>query len=276
MSMTKIRTLVVDDEPIARLAIVRLLSEDCGMELVGECGDGASALNAIRELAPDLVFLDIKMPALSGIDVATQIGHKRGPVMVFVTAYERYAVRAFEANAVDYLVKPFSRERFFVTLARVKRRLASTDAALEEAASQQVLRALSELRREQDYLERIPVPVDEHLVFVEVRDIDWIEANRNLARLQADANAFVEAFVSAAQQQQALVRGQLTNDLRFIAHNHIAFHHVFQFADISRPGILHHPIHGKLAEHRQLLAIVLAVFFEEIFQEYRDLFTALA
>ena len=183
MSMTKIRTLVVDDEPIARLAIMRLLSEDCGMELVGECGDGASALNAIRELAPDLVFLDIKMPALSGIDVATQIGHKRGPVMVFVTAYERYAVRAFEANAVDYLVKPFSRERFFVTLARVKRRLASTDAALEEAASQQVLRALSELRREQDYLERIPVPVDEHLVFVEVRDIDWIEANRNLARL---------------------------------------------------------------------------------------------
>ncbi|TLY51991.1 MAG: response regulator transcription factor [Gammaproteobacteria bacterium] len=184
MSMTKIRTLVVDDEPIARLAIVRLLSEDCGMELVGECGDGASALNAIRELAPDLVFLDIKMPALSGIDVATQIGHKRGPVMVFVTAYERYAVRAFEANAVDYLVKPFSRERFFVTLARVKRRLASTDAALEEAASQQVLRALSELRREQDYLERIPVPVDEHLVFVEVRVEKKMRVQLHLQQLQ--------------------------------------------------------------------------------------------
>ena len=181
--MTRIKALVVDDEPIARLAIVRLLNEDPAIELVGECGDGASALKAIRELVPDLVFLDVKMPAMSGIDVALQIGHERGPATVFVTAYERYAVRAFEANAVDYLVKPFSRARFFVTLARVKRRLASSDAALEEAASKQVLRALNELRREQNYLERIPVPVDEHLIFVEVRDIDWIEANRNVARL---------------------------------------------------------------------------------------------
>lgn len=181
--MGRVRTLVVDDEPIARLAVARLLSEDPDIDVVAECGDGASALKAIRQLAPDLVFLDIQMPAMSGIDVAAQIGHERLPATVFVTAYERYALRAFEANAVDYLVKPFSRERFFVTLARAKRRLASSDAALEQAASAQVLRALNELRREQDYLERIPVPVDEHLVFVDVRDIDWIEANRNVARL---------------------------------------------------------------------------------------------
>lgn len=181
--MGRVRTLVVDDEPIARLAVARLLNEDPGIDVVAECGDGASALKAIRQLAPDLVFLDIQMPAMSGIDVAAQIGHERLPATVFVTAYERYALRAFEANAVDYLVKPFSRERFFVTLARAKRRLASSDAALEQAASAQVLRALNELRREQDYLERIPVPVDEHLVFVDVRDIDWIEANRNVARL---------------------------------------------------------------------------------------------
>lgn len=181
--MAAIRALVVDDEPIARLAIVRLLNEDGGFDLVGECGDGASALKQIRKLAPDLVFLDIQMPAMSGIDVAAQIGHERAPAIVFVTAYERYAVRAFEANAVDYLVKPFSRDRFLATLERAKRRLASSDAAREQAASAQVLRALHELRREQDYLERIPVPVDEHLVFVDVRDIDWIEANRNVARL---------------------------------------------------------------------------------------------
>ena len=181
--MTRIRALVVDDEPIARLAIARLLNDDAGIELVGECGDGASALKAIRKLAPDLVFLDIQMPAMSGIDVAVRLGHERGPAIVFVTAYERYAVRAFEANAVDYLVKPFSRERFRLTLERAKRRLSASDAALEQAASRQVLRALDELRREQDYLERIPVPVDEHLVFVDVRDIDWIEASRNVARL---------------------------------------------------------------------------------------------
>ena len=181
--MGRIRALVVDDEPIARLAIVRLLKEDADVDRVDECGDGASALKAIRQSAPDLVFLDIQMPAMTGIDVAAQIGPERLPATVFVTAYERYAVRAFEANAVDYLVKPFSRERFLVTLARAKRRLASSDGALEQAASTQVLRALNELRREQDYLERIPVPVDEHLVFVDVRDIDWIEASRNIARL---------------------------------------------------------------------------------------------
>jgi len=181
--MGRIRALVVDDEPIARLAIVRLLKEDADVDRVDECGDGASALKAIRQSAPDLVFLDIQMPAMTGIDVAAQIGPERLPATVFVTAYERYAVRAFEANAVDYLIKPFSRERFLVTLARAKRRLASSDGALEQAASAQVLRALNELRREQDYLERIPVPVDEHLAFVDVRDIDWIEANRNIARL---------------------------------------------------------------------------------------------
>jgi len=181
--MGRIRALVVDDEPIARLAIVRLLKEDADVDRVDECGDGASALKAIRQSAPDLVFLDIQMPAMTGIDVAAQIGPERLPATVFVTAYERYAVRAFEANAVDYLIKPFSRERFLVTLARAKRRLASSEGALEQAASAQVLRALNELRREQDYLERIPVPVDEHLVFVDVRDIDWIEANRNIARL---------------------------------------------------------------------------------------------
>ena len=188
--MGKIRTLVVDDEPIARLAITRLLSGDADIELVGECGDGASALQAIRALAPELVFLDVQMPAMTGIDVIAQIGHERLPATVFVTAYERYAIRAFEANAVDYLVKPFSRERFLVTLGRAKRRLSSSEAAVEQAASTQVLRALDELRREQHYLERIPVPVEEHFVFVDVRDIDWIEANRNIARLHVGRETY--------------------------------------------------------------------------------------
>ena len=176
-----IRVLVVDDEPIARHSIVRLLREDGEIELAGECGDGASALAAIRKFAPDLIFLDIQMPAINGIDVAARIGHQNLPATVFVTAYERYAVLAFEANAVDYLVKPFSRERFFVTLERAKRRLSSSDA--EKGASTQMLRALNELRREQTWLERIPVPVDEHIVLVDVGEIDWIEASRNTARL---------------------------------------------------------------------------------------------
>lgn len=179
-----IRTLVIDDEPIARHSIVRLLRDDPDIRLLGEYGDGASALDAIRGLAPDLIFLDIQMPEMSGIDVVAGIGDARMPATVFVTAYERYAVRAFEANAVDYLVKPFSRERFELTLRRAKHRL-STEAASAVATPAQVLRALAELRREQDYVQRIPVPVDEHITLLDVDQIDWIEASRNHVRLHA-------------------------------------------------------------------------------------------
>jgi len=173
MSLT---ALVVDDEPIARHAIVRLLREDPDIELLGECGDGASAVAAIRSQSPDLVFLDIQMPVMTGMDVVATLGAARMPATVFVTAYEQYAVRAFEANAVDYLVKPFSRGRFADTLQRAKARLSSGDGAQAVARIQQALEAL---RQRDDYLERLPVRVDEHVVFIDVDDIVWIRANRN-------------------------------------------------------------------------------------------------
>jgi two-component system LytT family response regulator len=182
-----IRTLIIDDEPIARHSIARLLREHADIELLGECGDGASALRAIRELAPALIFLDIQMPEMSGIDVVATIGHEAMPATVFVTAYERYAVRAFEANAVDYLVKPFSAERFQHTLQRAKQRIAAR-AHGADATPARVLEALTQLRREQDYLQRIPVPVDEHIMLLDVREIDWIEANRNTVLLHAGRN----------------------------------------------------------------------------------------
>ncbi|MEG3788623.1 LytTR family DNA-binding domain-containing protein [Lysobacter sp. CCNWLW3] len=176
MSLT---ALVIDDEPIARHAIVRLLRDDPQIELLGECGDGASAVVAIRGQRPDLVFLDIQMPAMTGLDVVATIGAERMPATVFVTAYEQYAVRAFEANAVDYLVKPFSRERFAATLQRAKARLSPAGAL----PSAQILQALEALRRRDDYLERIPVRVDEHLVFIPVEDIVWIKASRNIVQI---------------------------------------------------------------------------------------------
>ncbi|KRD39573.1 two-component system response regulator [Lysobacter sp. Root916] len=174
--------LVIDDEPIARHAIVRLLRDDAQIELLGECGDGASAVVAIRSQRPDLVFLDIQMPAMTGMEVVAAIGAERMPATIFVTAYEQYAVRAFEANAVDYLVKPFSRERFAATLQRAKARL---NAAADGGAlpSVQILQALEALRRRDDYLERIPVRVDERLVFIPVEDIVWIKASRNLVEI---------------------------------------------------------------------------------------------
>ncbi|WP_046658498.1 LytR/AlgR family response regulator transcription factor [Lysobacter capsici] len=175
MSLT---ALVVDDEPIARRAIVRLLDADTQIEVLGECGDGASAVEAIRNQSPDLVFLDIQMPAMTGLDVIAAIGAQRMPATIFVTAYEQYAVRAFEANAVDYLVKPFSRERFVTTLQRAKSRLSAAG-----DAQARILQALESLRQRDEYLERIAVRVDEHVIFVAVDDIVWIKANRNTVQI---------------------------------------------------------------------------------------------
>lgn len=172
-----IATLVVDDEPIARRAIVRLLGEDTQIEVVGECGDGVSAVAAIRNQSPDLVFLDIQMPAMTGLDVVATIGPERMPATVFVTAYEQYAVRAFEANAIDYLVKPFSRDRFATTLRRVKSRIAS--AGDDGSTSARLLDALESLRQRDAWLERIPVRSGERVEFVDVDDIVWIKASGN-------------------------------------------------------------------------------------------------
>jgi len=177
-----IGALVVDDEPIARRAIVRLLRDDADIELLGECGDGVSAVAAIRSQSPDLVFLDIQMPAISGMDVVATIGAARMPATVFVTAFEQYAVRAFEANAVDYLVKPFSRERFADALQRVKARLSLGDGAGPQASAR-ILQVLDALRQRDDYLERIPVRIDEHVAFVAVDDIVWIKASRNTVQI---------------------------------------------------------------------------------------------
>lgn len=177
-----ITALVVDDEPIARLAIVRLLRDDPGIELVGECGDGVSAVEAIRNGSPDLVFLDIQMPGITGLDVVATIGAARMPATVFVTAYEQFAVRAFDANAVDYLVKPFSRERFADALRRVKARLAAAQGTDADTAAR-IMQALDALRQRDDYLSRIPVREDERVLLVDVDDIIWIRANRNCVQI---------------------------------------------------------------------------------------------
>lgn len=175
MSLT---VLVVDDEPIARRAIARLLRGQPDIVLLGECGDGAAAVAAIRAHSPDLVFLDIQMPEMSGMDVVARIGAEHMPATVFVTAYEQYAVRAFEANALDYLVKPFGRERFAATLQRARSRLAGAG-----SSPAQLLQALEALRQRDAYLQRIAVRVDEHVVFIAVDDIVWIRANRNTVQL---------------------------------------------------------------------------------------------
>ena len=179
MSLT---ALVIDDEPIARHAVVRLLREDPDIEVAGECGDGVSAVAAIRDRSPDLVFLDIQMPAITGLDVVATIGAARMPATIFVTAYEQFAVRAFEANAVDYLVKPFSRERFAETLRRAKQRLLGARGADADTTAR-IMQALASLQQRDAYLERLPVRENERVVLVDVDDIVWIKASGNTVRL---------------------------------------------------------------------------------------------
>src|SRR6266496_658947 len=121
----KIRALVVDDEPLARRRIRRLLSRDADIEIIGDCGNGYEAINAITEHKPDLVFLDVQMPEVDGFAVLEGIDPRALPFVVFVTAYDQYALKAFEVSAVDYLLKPFDRKRFEKALQRAKMRMSS-------------------------------------------------------------------------------------------------------------------------------------------------------
>ena len=175
-----LRVLIVDDARLARRELRTLLAAIPWVACVGEADDVPAAREAILREQPDLVLLDVQMPSGEGFDVLD--GLETVPMVVFVTAYEQYAVKAFEANAVDYLVKPFSRERFAATLQRAKARL-STSAALGAQASTQILQALDALRQRDDYLQRIPVRVDEHVVLVAVDDIVWIKAARNTVEI---------------------------------------------------------------------------------------------
>ena len=158
MTKTKIRTLIVDDEPLARSNLSVLLRRDPQIEIVSECGSGAEALAEIRGAKPDLVFLDVQMPECDGFDVLELLGKDLPPAIVFVTAYDQYALRAFEAGALDYLLKPFDNARFDRALDRAKQRLAMSS---KDTPAQ---------------LDRLAIKSVGQVAFVKVSEIDWIEA----------------------------------------------------------------------------------------------------
>ncbi len=171
--------MVVDDEAWARKRITSLLKSDPEFEVIGECADGSAAVSAIRSSAPDVVFLDVQMPGASGLEVVEAIGVGCLPVIVFVTAYDRYAIRAFDVHAVDYLLKPFDQERFARTLQRVREQLRSREPG--ESAGLRAL--LEELRK--PYLRRIGARSGGRIVFLKTEDIEWIEATGNYLTLHA-------------------------------------------------------------------------------------------
>jgi two-component system, LytTR family, response regulator len=185
--MSKIRTLIVDDEPMARERVATLLRQEQDVEVIGECEDGPQAVAAIRNQSPDLVFLDVQMPGCSGFDVIRGVGAERMPTVVFVTAYDHYALRAFEVHALDYLLKPFGRDRFQQTLKHAREAL---DRRIAGDLGRRLLALVHDVKPEQqDRLDRLIVKSGGRVFFVRTDEIDWIEASGNYVRLHLGEEA---------------------------------------------------------------------------------------
>ena len=194
------RVLVVDDEPPARAKLRRLVSAAGGAVVVGEAATGAEAVEAIRELAPDLVFLDVQMPDLDGFGVIEQVGVGAMPPVVFVTAYDEHALRAFEVRALDYLLKPYPPERFAAVMAHARERVRArleergrerdrADAPDWAARLQELLGAVAPAAAPPRYLRRILVHQGDRAAFLPVEQLDRVEAERNTVRLHAAGGA---------------------------------------------------------------------------------------
>ncbi|QSQ22447.1 response regulator transcription factor [Pyxidicoccus parkwayensis] len=174
-----VRTLIVDDEPLARERLRALLAPEKDLHPLAECGDGQEALSVMARERPALVFLDVEMPELDGFSVLSELAVVPLPVVVFVTAWPQHAVRAFDASAVDYLLKPFTVERFQRTLTRVRERLAAPPVDLR----QQLQHLLQELRPAPVAPERLVVKTGAQTLLVPVEDIDWVESAGNYVTL---------------------------------------------------------------------------------------------
>lgn len=185
--MTRIRVLIVDDERLARVGLRRQLARFDDLDLIGECADGASAVEAIHALAPDLVFLDVKMPERDGFQVIQSVGPARMPAVVFLTAYEEHAIRAFEADAVDYLVKPVDPVRLEAAVRRVLRRLAT---GRSDDLPERLQALVERLTRGSASLDRIPVEDQGRFHLVDPGDVTWIEAAGNYVRLHTARRLF--------------------------------------------------------------------------------------
>jgi two-component system, LytTR family, response regulator len=199
MSGAKIRALVVDDELLARKFIRRMLKHEPDWELVGEAGNGNEAVDAIRTHKPDLVFLDVQMPEMDGFAVLEKIGIGQLPDIVFTTAYESYAIRAFELHALDYLLKPFDQQRFRDAIRHAKERLHSRQ---QEDSRRQIGALLERISSTQPYLERLIIKADGRITFLNTHEIDWIEADDKYVHLHTAKGArMVRQTLSAMETQ---------------------------------------------------------------------------
>ncbi|HZI17632.1 MAG TPA: LytTR family DNA-binding domain-containing protein [Pyrinomonadaceae bacterium] len=179
-----LRVLVVDDEPLAREKIRGMTAEDPEVRVVGECANGAEAIEAIQNLKPDLVLLDVQMPEVGGFAVLEALKGQHIPPVIFITAYDHYAVRAFEVHALDYLLKPFDRERFAAALDRAKRHFRHERRPGESnGLDERILALLEQMSETPRYHERLVVKSSGRVFFLNTGEIDWIEAEGNYVNI---------------------------------------------------------------------------------------------
>ncbi|MBD3298343.1 MAG: response regulator [candidate division Zixibacteria bacterium] len=204
--MSDIRIIIADDEPLARGYLRSLLEPETDCEIVAECGDAQSTVDAIDEHEPDLVFLDVQMPGRDGFNVIEEVGADRMPQTIFVTAFDRYAVQAFDRHALDYLLKPFSQERFQEAMRRVRDQLAlkrqadwsnrlrnviSSIMTTDKQPAQAEQSAPSSLPGNGAPLERIPIKLGERVILLKVDEINWIEAADCYVNLHRGKDTFL-------------------------------------------------------------------------------------
>ena len=189
----KIKTLIVDDEPLARRNLRVLLEKDPQIEILDECRNGREAVKAINTLSPDLIFLDIQMPEMDGFDVLERVGPEHIQAIIFVTAFDQYALKAFDVHALDYLLKPFDDERFTHALQRAKSQI---EARQINKLTQRLLALLEERESERkvslqqkSYLTRLMIKASGRVMLLKVDDIDFIEADGNYAKLHVGRKA---------------------------------------------------------------------------------------
>ncbi len=189
----------MDDEPLAREGIREFLCDEPDVTVVGECRNGLEAVEHIQSVRPDLIFLDVQMPGLDGFGVVAALDQGRLPTIVFVTAYDEYALKAFEVHALDYLLKPIEEERFRATMARVRTHM---DQKVGGALNDRLTALLEEMQTRDRYLDRLVVKSSGRVYFVKVQEIDWIEAAGNYARIHVGRDRHVIRKTMAALEGQ--------------------------------------------------------------------------
>ncbi|HEY9478437.1 MAG TPA: LytTR family DNA-binding domain-containing protein [Gemmatimonadaceae bacterium] len=192
-----LKALIVDDDPLARVRLRKLLAAESDVEIVGECASAGEAIGLIERALPDLVFLDVQMPGLDGFQLLEKLRMPVLPAIIFVTAHDEYALRAFEVHALDYLLKPYSRARFVDALQRARAHIEREGAA---ATDRRLLGLLAEMRARSSggaaaletahEHERLVVKSDGRMFFVRPADIDWVEASANYVRLHAHGESY--------------------------------------------------------------------------------------